>query len=63
MRRTHLREHANILKRLVVHVAGFNLGLVMRKLVGRGTPRALDKRWMPMLPKGFRRTRQSLMSG
>lgn len=41
MRRVHLRRHDNILKRLVVHVAGFNLGLVMRKLVGRGTPRAL----------------------
>jgi len=41
MRRTHLREHGNILKRLMVHMAGFNLGLVMRKLVGRGTPRGL----------------------
>ena len=41
MRRTHLRRHDNILKRLTVHVAGFNLGLVMRKLVGRGTPRGL----------------------
>ena len=41
MRRTHLRRHDNILKRLMVHVAGFNLGLVMRKLVGRGTPRGL----------------------
>lgn len=39
MRRTHLRGHANILKRLLVHVSGFNLGLVMRKLFGRGTPR------------------------
>jgi len=25
MRRTHLRGHANILKRLLVHVGGFNL--------------------------------------
>jgi len=25
----------------MVHVAGFNLGLVMRKLVGRGTPKGL----------------------
>lgn len=41
MRRTHLRRHGNILKRLLVHVAGFNLGLVMRKLLGRGTPRGL----------------------
>jgi len=40
MRRTHLRGHENIRKRLLIHVAGFNLGLVMRKLFGRGTPRA-----------------------
>ena len=39
MRRTHLREHPNILKRLLVHVAGFNLGLLMRQLIGRGTPK------------------------
>ena len=41
MRRTHLRGHANLLKRLLVHVAGFNLSLVMRALLGAGTPRAL----------------------
>jgi transposase len=41
MRRLHLRHRANILKRLLVHVAGFNLGLVMRYLIGRGTPRGL----------------------
>jgi len=28
MRRTHLRGHENILKRLIVHAAGFNLGLL-----------------------------------
>jgi transposase len=42
MRRTHLRGHQNILKRLLVHVAGFNLGLVMRKVLGRGTPRGFQ---------------------
>jgi len=41
MRRTHLRGHPNILKRLLIHVAGFNLGLVMRRLFGAGKPRAL----------------------
>jgi len=30
------------LKRLLVHVAAFNLGLVMRKLFGKGTPRGLQ---------------------
>ena len=42
MRRTHLRNHPNILKRLLVHVAGFNLGLVMRKHFGLGKPRRLQ---------------------
>ncbi len=36
MRRTHLRGHTNILKRLLIHAGGFNLGLVMRHL---GRPR------------------------
>ena len=42
MRRTHLRGHENILKRLLIHVAGFNLGLVMRRLLGAGKPRMLQ---------------------
>jgi len=42
MRRVHLRRHSNILKRLLVHVAAFNLGLVMRQQWGRGTPRGLQ---------------------
>ena len=42
MRRTHLRGHTNILKRLLIHAAGFNLGLVMRALLGIGTPRGLQ---------------------
>ena len=42
MRRTHLRGHRNILKRLLVHAAGFNLGLLMRALVGIGKPRRLQ---------------------
>ena len=44
MRRTHLRGHANILKRLFVHIGGFNLGLLMRTLFGVGTPRGLQGR-------------------
>ena len=44
MRRTHLRGHTNILKRLVIHAGGFNLGLVMRHLMGIGTPRGLQGR-------------------
>jgi transposase len=45
MRRTHLRGHANILKRLLVHTGGFNLGLLMRSLIGIGTPRGLQGRF------------------
>lgn len=44
LRRLHLRGHANILKRLLVHVAGFNLGLLMRTCFGVGTPRSLQGR-------------------
>jgi len=44
MRRTHLRGHTNILKRLLIHAGGFNLGLVMRHLIGCGTPRGLQDR-------------------
>lgn len=42
MRRTHLREHENILKRLIVHAAGFNLGLLLRHVTGIGKPRRLQ---------------------
>ena len=44
MRRTHLRGHTNILKRLWIQAGGFNLGLVMRQLIGVGTPRGLQGR-------------------
>ena len=39
MRRTHLRKHNNILKRQLIHIAGFNLSLIFRRLLGAGTPR------------------------
>jgi len=42
MRRTHLRKHNNILKRLLIHVAGMNLGLLLRSVYGIGTPRGLQ---------------------
>src|SRR5881396_562782 len=42
LRRTHLRGHRNILKRLLVHAGAFNLGILMRKIFGRGTPRGLQ---------------------
>ena len=42
MRRVHLKGRNNILKRLLVHAGGFNLALIMRKLVGVGKPRRLQ---------------------
>ena len=47
MRRVHLRGHSNILKRLLVHVAGLNLGLLLRQAIGAGTPRGLRGGWHP----------------
>ena len=49
MRRTHLRGHSNILKRLLLHAGGFNLGLLMRHLIGVGTPRGLQGRLAAIL--------------
>jgi len=44
MRRTHLRGHQNILKRLLIHVGAFNLSLIFRTRLGSGTPRELRNR-------------------
>ena len=44
MRRTHLRHHENILKRLLIHVGAFNLSLIFRRAIGYGTPRGLQDR-------------------
>jgi transposase len=49
MRRTHLRGHGNILKRVLIHSGAFNLGLLLRRLVGRGTPRGLQGRLRVLL--------------
>jgi transposase len=39
MRRAWLRGGQNLQKRYLVHVAGYNLGLIMRLLLGAGTPK------------------------
>lgn len=44
MRRLHLRGCRNALKRVYIQACGFNLGLLMRTLVGVGTPRSLQGR-------------------
>ena len=42
MRRVHLQGRDNILKRLMVHGAAFNLSLILRKMLGVGKPRQLQ---------------------
>ena len=39
MRRTWLRGRDNLQKRNLIHISGYNLGLIMRLLTGFGTPR------------------------
>src|SRR4029450_11047925 len=39
MRRAWLRGRENLHKRYLIHVAGYNLGLIVRLLTGAGTPR------------------------
>ena len=54
MRRVHLRGHPNIRKRLLVHVAGCNLGLLPRHLRGVDTPRSLQGRTAALFRALFR---------
>ena len=44
MRRLHVRGHENVLKRLLIQVSAFNLGMPMRQSLGVGTPRGLQGR-------------------
>ena len=49
MRRVHLRGRRNILKRYLLQAAACNLGLILRKLFGVGTPRGLQGRLRSLL--------------
>src|SRR5438045_4851213 len=52
MRRTWLRGRENVHKRYLVHVAGHNLGILMRLLIGAGTPQetaARSRAYPPVL--------------
>jgi len=49
MRRAWLRGRENVHKRYLIHVAGYNLGLVMRLLTGAGTPREFHARGLAYL--------------
>ncbi|MGH9783420.1 MAG: transposase, partial [Terriglobia bacterium] len=57
MRRVHLRGRENILKRLVVQGAAFNLSLVVRKALGVGKPRQLQGVCLQLLETFWRRIR------
>lgn len=68
LRRVYLRGHSNILKRVLLHVAGLNLGLVLRKIYGYGTPRCLQGRLRRFLAAAFsllqpRRLSESRLAG
>lgn len=49
MRRIHLRGRENVLERYLVHVAAFNVSLVMHTLLGVGAPRGLAGRFEALL--------------
>jgi transposase len=48
-RRVFVRGKKNVAKRLQIHVAAANLGIVLRKLFGVGTPRGLQGRLAALL--------------
>lgn len=49
MRRVHLRGRENVLKRQLIHVGAFNLSLILRTILGAGTPRELRNRQSTLL--------------
>jgi hypothetical protein len=54
MRRCTLRGNKNILKRLLIHVGAFNLSLILRGVLGAGTPRELKNRAVGLVLQLFR---------
>jgi len=55
MRRCTLRGTKNILKRQLIHVGAFNISLVLRKMLGAGTPRELKNRALNLILRLFAR--------
>ena len=54
LRRCHLRGRENILKRQLIHVGAFNLSLILRKILGAGTPRELKNKATRLVLRIFR---------
>ena len=44
MRRVWVRGHENVRKRVLIQAAACNIGLLLRRLTGVGTPRSLQGR-------------------
>ena len=53
MRRSTLRGRDNILKRMPIHVGAFNISLILRKMLGAGTPRELKNRAVRLVLRLF----------
>ena len=49
MRRVHLRGRENILKRLLIQAAAFNLSLILRKTSGVGKPRQVQVLYLQLI--------------
>jgi transposase len=49
MRRVYLRGRENVWKRQLIHVGAFNLSLILRQILGAGTPRELRNRLSRLL--------------
>ncbi len=54
IRRTWLRGRENVHKRYLIHVAGHNLGILMRLLIGAGTPKEAAARGRAFLFLNYR---------
>src|SRR6476659_7477142 len=65
LRRTWLRGRENVHKRYLIHVAGHNLGLLMRLLIGAGTPKeAVASGWcfLVLLPTAYGAAYEALIT-
>jgi hypothetical protein len=58
MRRVWLKGREKIAKRYLIHTAGFNLGLILRKLTGFGTPRGWADALRALFARQLARARQ-----
>ena len=50
-----MRGHENVRKRVLIQAASCNLGLLLRRLTGVGTPRSLQGRALSAICRGIRR--------